>query len=108
MRLWSSSRAAVAAIFAWTMVTQGDAAHVHVIPISNLAFGPAPADVHVNDAIEWVNGDVLQHSATASDGSFDLELPPGSRGRTALSHIGTIAYICRYHPGMAGQFRVQP
>ena len=28
------------------------------------------------DTVEWVNQDIFVHSATADDGSFDVELAP--------------------------------
>jgi hypothetical protein len=48
---------------------------VHRIGIGKLAFGPAPDGLHVNDIVEWSNSDTLRHTATATDGSFDIDLP---------------------------------
>jgi plastocyanin len=61
---------------------------------------------HVRDTIRWVNRDMFQHSATAKDGSFDVDLPPGTSGSARLTRAGTIQYYCRYHPGMAGRLDV--
>lgn len=77
-----------------------------IIVVDQLAFGPAPADLHVGDTLRWVNHDIFQHSATAKDGQFDVELPAGGAGQVVLKRSGTIAYVCRYHPGMAGQITV--
>ena len=79
-----------------------------MIAIDKLAFGPAPDGLHVNDAIEWRNSDIFQHSATATDGSFDIDLPPGSAGQTILTRAGEVNYVCRYHPGMTGRLEVAP
>ena len=76
---------------------------VHEIEINNLAFGPAPEVLHVNDIVEWVNADIFQHTATAADGSFDVDLPAGAKGRTILKRVGVVDYFFRFHPGMQGQ-----
>ena len=81
---------------------------VHQIVIDKLAFAPPPLELHVGDVVEWVNRDIFQHSATASDKSFDVELKTGGSGRAVLKRAGVITYICRYHPGMKGVLTVQP
>jgi plastocyanin len=81
---------------------------VHVIVIDKLAFGASPDDLHVNDAVEWKNLDILRHTATATDGSFDIDLSPGAKGRTILRREGAVVYFCRFHPGMTGQLRIVP
>lgn len=78
------------------------------IVVDKLAFGPAPAELHVGEVVQWVNKDMFQHSATAEDASFDLDLQPGSSGSTPLRRTGLIKYYCRYHPGMTGVLRVAP
>jgi hypothetical protein len=59
--------------------------------------------LHVNDIVEWVNADIFQHTATAADGSFDVDLPAGAKGRTILKRVGVVDYFCRFHPGMQGR-----
>jgi plastocyanin len=71
-----------------------------------MAFGSVPAGLRIGDAIEWVNDDIFQHTATARDGSFDVILPPQSRVRTVLRRAGQIPFYCRYHPGMTGRLTV--
>ena len=81
---------------------------VHRIGIDKLAFGPAPAGLHVNDIVEWTNSDILRHTATATDGSFDIDLPAGATGREILKRAGGVAYVCRFHPGMKGRLEGAP
>ena len=83
--------------------TAGAAPKVHVVRMAKMVFGPAPTGVRVGDIIEWVNADVVQHTATARDGSFDVNLKPGSKARTVLKSPGVVAYYCRYHSGMTGR-----
>ena len=86
----------------------GAGPQVHRIGIDKLEFGPAPGGLHVNDIVEWTNSDILQHTATATDGSFDIDLPAGATGRTILKRAGGVAYVCRFHPGMKGRLEVAP
>jgi plastocyanin len=75
---------------------------VYTITLQRLAFGPVPSGLRVGDTIEWVNNDVLLHSATAKDNSFDVQLKPMAHVRMVLKKAGTFAFFCRYHPGMTG------
>jgi plastocyanin len=79
---------------------------VHTIVMNKMAYGPSPARVRAGDVILWVNKDLFRHTATARDKSFNVDLAPGKSGRTLVRKPGTIAYFCRYHPGMKGQLLV--
>jgi plastocyanin len=79
---------------------------VHTVRIAKMVFGPAPTGVRVGDIVEWVNADIFQHSATARNGAFDVDLKPGDKARTVLKAAGRVAYYCRYHPGMTGRLVV--
>ena len=83
------------------------APHSYTIVIEKLKFRPLPAQLHKGDTIVWVNHDILRHSATASDHSFDVDLPAGATGKTVLNKAGTIPFACRYHPGMRGALQVR-
>ena len=76
------------------------------VVLHDLMFGPTPAQARVGDTIEWDNTDLFLHSATASDGSFDVELKPGAKIAMPLKRAGTFDFICRYHPGMKGRLVV--
>ena len=100
MAIWTMGAAPVAA----ASTTQ----HIYRITIKDLAFGPAPSGIHQNDTVEWVNDDILLHSVTAPDKSFDVDLPPGASGTTTLGTAGSFAFFCRFHPGMTGTLVVAP
>ncbi len=95
-------------LLAFMPLRRGAEPQVYVIEIDKLAFGPAPAGLHVNDIVEWRNSDIFRHTATASDGSFDMDLPPSAKGQTVLRQPGVIDYACRFHPGMKGRLEVVP
>lgn len=77
------------------------ARHVHVIVIDRMQYGPMPTDVRAGDIIEWTNKDILEHSATARNGRFDVDLKPGASGRITAT-AGMLAFFCKFHPSMTG------
>ena len=79
---------------------------VHTVRMAKMVFGPAPTGVRVGDIVEWVNADIFQHTATARNGAFDVDLKPGAKARTVLKAPGLVAFYCRYHPGMTGRLVV--
>ncbi|HEV2681547.1 MAG TPA: cupredoxin domain-containing protein [Rhodanobacter sp.] len=82
------------------------AQRVHVIVIEKMQYGLMPTDVRVGDIIEWVNKDILEHSATARDGHFDVDLKPGTSGRITAT-AGTLAFFCKFHPTMTATLVVK-
>jgi plastocyanin len=99
----------VAAVAALLLVGSPAAAapRSFTVVIDRMQFGRTPSELHRGDAIVWVNKDMFQHTASASDGSFDVVLAPGARARTVLKRSGRITFVCRYHPGMRGKLEVK-
>ena len=85
-------------------------AHAATIQITmeNLVISPAQASAKVGDTIEWINKDVLAHTATARKGDWDVILPPKKNGTLVLKKAGTIDYYCRFHPNMKATLTVTP
>ena len=81
------------------------APRTHTIVIDKMKFGAMPAGLRAGDRIVWVNKDMFRHTATAKDGSFDLDLKPGAKGVTVVK-AGAISVTCRYHPGMKAMLKV--
>jgi len=82
------------------------AGKTYTITLRDMGYGAAPATMHVGDAILWVNADIFVHTATAKDGSFDVELKPKAQAKTVFRKPGQIAFFCRYHPGMTGRLTI--
>ncbi len=97
---------ATAAVVPATATGAAQAPRVHVIVVDKMAFGPMPPDVRAADIIEWVNRDIFEHSATARDGSFDVDLKPGATVRMT-ARDGTVAFFCKFHPTMQATLVVQ-
>ena len=73
----------------------------HFVNISAFTFEPALLDVKPGDTITWINLDIVPHTATAVDQSWDTgELNTGERVTLTVSADYFAAYFCRYHPGM--------
>jgi plastocyanin len=81
------------------------APRTHVVVMEKMKFGAIPA-VKAGDIILWVNKDMFRHTATAKDGSFNIDLPAGAKGKTLIRKAGAIPFICKYHPGMRGVLKV--
>jgi plastocyanin len=78
----------------------------YTVTLQSMKFGPTPSGLHVGDVIVWQNNDFLRHTATARDGSFDIDLPPHTQAKLTLAKAGTIAFFCKFHPGMTGTLTV--
>jgi plastocyanin len=101
---WSLSTVA-----AWmlAMSIPADAATIE-ITMENLVISPAEASAKVGDTIEWINKDILAHTATARNGDWDVILPPKKSGSLILKKAGTVDYYCRFHPNMKATLVVEP
>ncbi|MFC5527762.1 plasmid stabilization protein [Rhodanobacter ginsengisoli] len=86
--------------------TSSPAHRVHVIVIDRMQYGPMPSGVRAGDIIEWVNRDILEHSATARDGRFDVDLKPG-RSVRSIATAGTVVVFCKFHPDMTATLVVR-
>lgn len=72
----------------------------HVI-MKGIRFQPAELAVHPGETVEFKNEDIVAHTVTADDGSFDSGLiQPGSSWKMTVQKAGTLAYHCMPHPNM--------
>lgn len=112
MRLARSTALRCAVVLAAAVPLAGAAAapaggpRVHVVVIDKMTFGAAPAGLRAGDTVRWVNRDIFRHTATARDGSFNVDLMPGKSADVVLKRPGTLAFHCIFHPGMRGQLAV--
>jgi plastocyanin len=78
------------------------------VEMRDLAFAPATLEVAVGTTVTWTNNDTVPHTATAEDGSFDTgQLDTGQSGEVTFDTPGTFAYVCLFHPNMAGTVTVR-
>ncbi len=71
--------------------------------ISDFKFTPATITIQAGDTITWTNVGPSEHTATASNGSFNTGiLKKGQSASHTFTQPGTYAYICTIHPWMHG------
>ena len=98
---------AVSVSAALLLVALGNAdAAVIQIKMEQIAYAPAQVSARVGDTVEWVNGDIVAHTATARNGAWDVMVGPNGKGSVVLKSSGTIDYYCRFHPNMVGSIAV--
>lgn len=85
-------------------------AHAETIQIKmdKLLFAPVAINASVGDTIEWVNNDILAHTATARNGDWDVTIAAKKTVTLVLKKAGTVDYYCRYHPNMKGKITIAP
>jgi plastocyanin len=94
----------VAAALLWPQAAPAETIRV---TIKSLAFVPAEVHAKVGDTIVWDNNDAFVHTATARNGSFDVNIPANKPTQLDLKQAGEIAYYCRFHPNMTGRLVVE-
>jgi plastocyanin len=77
------------------------------VTIEKLVFSPVDIKAKVGDTVEWVNKDILAHTATVK-GGWDVMIPPKKSASLVLKKAGTVEYFCRFHPNMKGHITVSP
>jgi plastocyanin len=100
-------RIAVVMMFCVLGAVPARAATIEVV-IDKLVFAPIEVTAKVGDTIDWDNKDVLQHTATAVDNSWNVVLPPHKKGSMVVKQAGTFDYYCKLHPNMKGKLTVTP
>lgn len=78
------------------------------VTIENMAFVPADVEARVGDTIEWVNRDILVHTATVKGGWEVVAPAKGGIASLAVGDVGQVDYYCRFHPNMKGRISVAP
>ena len=97
----------VTALTLGAMAVPTHAATIQIV-MENLVVSPAAVSAKVGDTIEWINKDVLAHTATARNGDFDVTMPPKKTVTSFLKKAGMVEYYCRFHPNMKATLTVAP
>ena len=94
------------AAFTFALTAGAVRAKVIEIKIANVAFMPALIAAHVGDTLEWINADIVAHTATARNGAWDILIAPDTKKSIVLKSAGTVEHYCKFHPNMVGQIAV--
>ena len=95
---------AVAAVILAAAAVPARAETIQVI-VDKLVFTPAEVSAKVGDTVEWVNRDILAHTATVK-GGMEVMIPARKTGRVTLQKAEAIDYFCRFHPNSMGRSTV--
>ncbi|HEY5329952.1 MAG TPA: cupredoxin family copper-binding protein [Acidobacteriaceae bacterium] len=83
-------------------------AATHTILISGFKYQPDAVTVNAGDTIVWKNNDIVPHTVTAADKSFNSgAIRPGATWKFVAKKSGTFPYTCIPHPNMHGTLIVQ-
>ena len=78
-----------------------------VIEIRSFEFATAAPALEPGDVVIWVNHDIVPHTATATDESWDSDLiEPGGAWRMVVEQGAHEAYFCRFHPAMTARLDI--
>lgn len=99
-------RVALVGLLELALFEPSSAGEVLRVTINNLTFLPAEIHAKAGDVVEWVNGDFVDHTATAKTGEWDVSIVAGKSGQLQFIRAGTFPYYCRVHPGMTGMIHV--
>ena len=98
--------AALAGILQVALAASSSAGGIARVTINDLTFSPPEIQAKVGDTVEWVNGDFVDHTATAKNGKWDVAIAAGKSVQLRLTQSGTFAYFCRVHANMTGTIHV--
>ena len=100
--------AAVAAALTPAGVAQDVESRRHRVTIAGLRFTPATVVAHSGDTVEWVNRDLVTHTVTARDESWDSRgLAENATWEMHITDSMVGDYFCRYHSTMHGRLVIR-
>jgi len=101
-------RVSIAALVAYALLSVPVRAETIQVTIDKLVYSPSEVNAKVGDTIEWINKDALAHTATATNGDWNVVIAPKQSGRVVLKKSGAVDYFCKYHPNMKGRVTATP
>jgi plastocyanin len=101
--------ATIVATFAFSpgLETQAAEGRRVVIEIRTFEFAPFAPDVKPGDVIVWINRDIVPHTASADNGSWDSgQINPGGKWQMVVKDGLVESYYCRFHPSMTARLDI--
>lgn len=101
---------AMAIVAAMTCACAAQApARQHQVEITSFRFVPASISVKPGDMITWTNLDIVPHTASSTDGSWDTgTLLQNESASLVVGKSWTSSYRCRFHVNMTGTVAIEP
>ena len=80
----------------------------HQVTVRSFRYQADPVNVARGDTVVWVNADMVPHTVTARDGTWDSQsLSPSATWRLVPEEAGRYPYFCVFHPNMEGTLVVR-
>lgn len=80
----------------------------HTVTLQAMGFQPDTLRAHPGDTIVWVNHDIVPHTTTANDSTWDSgQLNQGEQFEWIATDRGDYPYLCSLHPVMTGVVQVE-
>jgi len=77
-----------------------------IVKIEAMQFRPKEISISFGQEIEWINNDLVPHTATSA-GNFDSKtIEPGKSWKFKPKKRGLFKYVCSFHPAMSGSIEV--
>ena len=105
--MWPGRYGLVFLIMAGAMTAVPARAATIQVTIDQVAYAPVEIQAKLGDTIEWINKDIVAHTATVR-GDWDVMVLPNKSARLVVKKAGTFDYFCRFHPNMKGRMTVAP
>jgi plastocyanin len=87
---------------------RAEAPRTHAVRISGFVFQPAELAVSPGDTVVFTNADLVPHTATAADSSWNSgEIARDATWRLVVPESGIAEYTCLYHPTMKARLTSQ-
>ena len=86
---------------------EGSGADAATVTMVDFAFEPSVLTVPAGTEVVFSNADSVPHTATADDGSFDVQLSGSNELSTTFDEAGSFPYTCSIHPAMTAQIVVE-
>ena len=80
---------------------------VHRVQIEGMRYVPDRLEAAVGDTIVWTNRDLVPHTVSAGSTMESGSIEANKSWAFKVSKKGTVAYVCRFHPGMQGAVTVK-
>ena len=108
---WKLVVAAIAATIAFYPGLEANAVAGQpiVVEIRSFKFLSEDPAVSPGDVVVWRNMDIVPHTVTAKDDSWDSGLiEAGGEWQTVVSADMVANYYCRFHPSMVATLKIKP
>lgn len=81
----------------------------HIVEVRKLEFSPSELAVAPGDTVVWINKDIIPHTITADDESWDSDFVDTDADWQTVVEAGmSETYFCRFHPTMKARLRIVP